>query len=137
MKGKLLVVLQFFIITLLVALGDIGVSALRYATVVTGILIGLWAIVSMRARVSVLPEPNNVDELITRGPYRYIRHPMYLAVLVTTGSFVINIATGLLWLLLFAVLLFKLGYEERLLLAKFKTYSKYCTETKRLIPFIF
>lgn len=103
-----------------------------------GITIGLWAVWVMRvSRLRIQPEIASGATLITRGPYRFVRHPMYLAVLLTTLGWV-TLAPALprcaVWGALAGVLVVKLRYEERLLRAKFPEYAAYASRTKRIVP---
>lgn len=78
--------------------------------------------------------------LVTHGIYRIIRHPMYLAQLLMLLPLVsvyfgwIRLAV---WLLLLAVLLLKIAFEEKRLLAHFEGYRDYASRTWKMIPFIF
>jgi len=106
-----------------------------------GIGVGLYTLLHNRlGNFAVYPEPLDRAALVTSGPYRWVRHPMYLAVLL----FMLGIAMyngGLLnqlslGLLLIAVL-GKMRKEERYLHTRFGDYGDYCANCKRLIPFIY
>jgi len=56
-----------------------------------GGFLGVWALVTMKLRhLSALPEIKVRSPLQTGGPYRWIRHPMYTAVLLLTLALVIE-----------------------------------------------
>lgn len=135
-KSYVLVVSQFLLIGVIAILGDI-VSVYRLPIIVLGVGIGTLAIITMRKALSVLPDPLDRAQLITAGIYRYIRHPMYTAVLLTTAAMINSQISFLLWSLLFCVLQIKINYEETLLANKFPNYKKYKTKTKQLIPFMY
>lgn len=107
----------------------------------TATLLALWAIKTMRlGKFNIVPDPQPNTTLITSGPYQYIRHPMYLSILLfflppvlLQSSLSILLTYGLLTLTLFI----KLHYEEHLLKQTFPTYSHYQTHSKKLIPFIY
>jgi protein-S-isoprenylcysteine O-methyltransferase Ste14 len=107
---------------------------------VCGIAVGVWALTAMRlTRIRVFPEPARDQQLITAGPYRLVRHPMYTSVLLTTLALVIDAADWArvaVWMLLCAVLWVKLRYEERLLVARYPEYEAYMRGTRRLVPWI-
>ena len=79
-------------------------------------------------------------ELVTSGPYAYVRHPIYSGIMLAMiGS---ALALGMLWLLLFALyfiyFIVSARTEEKMMLAQFPdTYPAYRRRTKMLIPFVF
>jgi protein-S-isoprenylcysteine O-methyltransferase Ste14 len=80
--------------------------------------------------------------LITSGPYRKVRHPMYsdmmlwlvsFALVTANWFYALVISTGLA--ILFSV---RIPDEEKLMTERFgEQYREYMRQTKRLIPFIF
>jgi protein-S-isoprenylcysteine O-methyltransferase Ste14 len=79
-------------------------------------------------------------ELVERGPYRFVRHPIYAGIL--TMFFATALALGHLagfaaTLLMFASFWIKLRDEEKLMLQQFPDrYADYQRCAKRIIPFI-
>ena len=77
--------------------------------------------------------------LVVSGLYRYVRNPMYLAVVstilgqgLTFGNVTLLEYGGLVWLLFH---LFVVVYEEPTLTASFGSdYKLFCTEVPRWIP---
>jgi len=139
--GLLLVTLQFAGIIILGITGP-GVPKDPTASVLVwgGLVIGFWAVLSMRkSRFRVIPEVAPDASLITNGPYRVVRNPMYLSVLMATLGWVIDFPTiprAAAWLVILLALVSKLLYEERLLAERFPGYDIYKSRTKRLIPYI-
>lgn len=141
-KSILLVSLQFLFILLLlsgISLKNISLPAIIFM-LLSPVLI-LWAIIIMqKSKLSILPEPSANATLITKGPYRFIRHPMYTAILLGSVGLVINQFTWLRLAIVIAlaiVLLIKLNWEEKMLSQKFDAYKEYMKHSKRLVPFIF
>jgi protein-S-isoprenylcysteine O-methyltransferase Ste14 len=78
-------------------------------------------------------------ELVTSGPYRYVRHPMYSGGLVAViGSAIVS---GGAWIFLVIILgalfLWRVGAEDKLMGQQFPDeYPDYKRRTKALIPFV-
>ena len=104
-------------------------------------LLGLWAIGTMGIdNFNVTPDVKLAARLVTSGPYRYIRHPMYTALLVGGLALVLDTFSPVrmvLWLVLSVDLLIKLNYEEQLLSRDLEGYSTHMQRTKRIIPFLY
>jgi protein-S-isoprenylcysteine O-methyltransferase Ste14 len=98
-----------------------------------------WVLTSLGKNVSetVLTKPGH--ELVTVGPYRWIRHPLYttgLALLLAVGLMAANVLF-LLFALLAAVLILSvvIPREEAALRDRFgDEYARYMERTGRLFP---
>lgn len=138
-KSILLVTAQVSLIAALLGTGPWWAKAPGFAALeLAGIALGIWALAAMRAsRFRVMPEVHPRALLVTAGPYRWIRHPMYSAGLLAMLALVLDawsLGRFLVWLALLAVLVAKLLHEERLLAAAFSPYADYQRITKRLVP---
>ncbi|HEY1505797.1 MAG TPA: isoprenylcysteine carboxylmethyltransferase family protein [Stellaceae bacterium] len=75
--------------------------------------------------------------LVTRGPYRFVRHPLYLVEeLAAIAGFVeaLSFAAGLLLALQIAFQIGRILNEEAVLEASFPDYARYKARTARVIP---
>jgi protein-S-isoprenylcysteine O-methyltransferase Ste14 len=78
--------------------------------------------------------------LVTSGPYRYLRHPIYTAVLFFVWP--PAIARGAAAPIVFAALIsigaiIRMLCEEYLLARQYPAYDEYAKSTKRIIPYLF
>ena len=126
----ILVVLQFLSAGALVLTASWSLlNPWSLAAILLGAALGLWAWGTMGLkRISVMPETNERTVLVTAGPYRWLRHPMYVAVVVFCGGLLWLPFTWwklLLWLLLVGVVTMKAKLEERFLTRRFDDYAKY------------
>ena len=139
--SRLLVALQFGLIAAMVLRADPSRLGLAFAALLAaGLAIGLWAISANRpGNFNIRPEPKEGGALVTAGPYRWIRHPMYLAVLATMAAFVAagDAVQAVLWLLLAVVLAAKAVREERGLVLVHPGYAAYRERTRAILPLIF
>ena len=103
-----------------------------------GGVIGAWALSANRpGNFNVRPDPKQDGVLVRHGPYRHVRHPMYLAVLLFGTGVTLGFADAWRWgvlALLAIVLHFKARVEERALLALHPDYADYLQRTPALIP---
>lgn len=136
-----LVGLQFGLIAALLLLLPLSLHPLVLGTQAVAILIGLWAVQAMHlGHFNIIPDPQPEIELVTHGPYRFIRHPMYFSIVLFFLPLIIaNPNTWSLGLYagLWVILLIKLSYEEHLLLELLPEYDDYRQSSKKIIPFVF
>jgi len=100
-----------------------------------GLLFAIASVAFLGRCFGVLPA---VRGLVTRGPYRLVRHPLYLGELTAALGIVVGAqrwAPALAaWLVCLGLQLVRTKYEERSLRAEFPEYAPYAARTKRLIP---
>jgi protein-S-isoprenylcysteine O-methyltransferase Ste14 len=139
--GRLLVTAQFSLLAIMgwrawVSPPSSGVLA---GSLISGsALLALWALSANRpGNFNIRPTPRPCGTLVTSGPYRWVRHPMYTSVLMAAAAAAVkshqSVDAGL-WLALLAVLLVKSGIEERALMIRFPDYRAYKARTKKFLP---
>lgn len=105
-----------------------------------GLAFAIWARVTLGSNWSGVVTLKEGHELVERGPYRFVRHPIYTGIL--TMFFATALAQGHLsgfagTLLIFASFWIKLRDEEQLMLRQFdERYTAYQQRVKRIIPFV-
>ncbi|MCB9016110.1 MAG: isoprenylcysteine carboxylmethyltransferase family protein [Lentimicrobiaceae bacterium] len=137
----LLVILQFtFIGLVLVTTPLLNLKLWVGLLVITGIALGLYAIYTIRiGNFNISPHVKPDGIMIAHGPYKFIRHPMYTAILLTCWPMVAGhyslLRLGFV-VALTIVLIIKLHIEEQYLKKAFLPYLEYTKTSKKLIPFI-
>lgn len=129
--------------------GPLVLQALGALLVLGSVLVGVWAVGQMGwARVlfaaALFPpgsgaEDNNIPQkLVVRGPYRYVRNPLYdtdMTLIAGTALLTQNWGIVLLLLAYIAQLVMQLRLEERELRNRFGTaYIRYCKAVPRFVP---
>jgi len=138
----LFVLVQFLCLAIIGLTGPIFANPLLLLLIeLSGLFLGIWAVLTMRiGYFNIAPEPLSWSKMVSQGPYRFVRHPMYLALLITTLPLMISDFSTLrlvFWFILLVDLVIKLGYEEGLLQEQFPEYIHYQKQTARLLPGIY
>ena len=123
---------------------NLGVTstAAQYAgliIMVAGFLLRDWALWRLGRFFSRVVQIENGHQLITNGPYRYLRHPAYTGMLMIFFGFLLGIGTwlgALLGLILIgASVLYRINIEEKVLAENFgNEYRAYIKRTWRIFP---
>jgi protein-S-isoprenylcysteine O-methyltransferase Ste14 len=99
----------------------------------------LWARVTFGRRSFHAAADPTAGGLVTTGPYRYIRHPIYAAACafgLAGAAAHASAASGGLCVLLLAGAAIRIACEERLVVETYPEYANYARRTKRVIPWI-
>lgn len=133
-----------FVIAVVLRGGSLAVHSLILAAIgavlfACGIALAVWARLHLGRNWGMPTTQRAEPELVTSGPYRFVRHPIYTGLLTAIlGTALVN---NLLGLIVVAVLIAYFYYcgiiEERNLTATFpRAYPEYKSRTKMLIPFL-
>ncbi|RPJ23915.1 MAG: isoprenylcysteine carboxylmethyltransferase family protein, partial [Chloroflexi bacterium] len=98
-----------------------------------------WAQNTLGKSWSDTPRMIKEQELVTNGPYQFIRHPIYTAFILILGSTLLISANWLIGLASVGMTLLevtsRIGFEESLMLEYFgDQYRQYMERTGRLLP---
>jgi protein-S-isoprenylcysteine O-methyltransferase Ste14 len=141
MKGKILVTIQFSCIALLAVLSHWrSLPWWSFLLLFLSGILAFWAMAAMRlGNFNIVPTPVKEGTMVSRGPYKFIRHPMYTSIFI----FALALLAGdfkyyklIISLVLVAGLVAKMFHEEDLLCKHYSGYKEYMKMTKRVIPFI-
>ena len=134
MKGRIFVLVQFalFMIFLFVPKWPFQFA---YAPLIGSIMSGfgmvvlLFSLLQLNTSLSPFPAPKKDAKLVTDGIYKYMRHPIYIGILLLCfgiSLFQQDISKLLVSILLSLLFYFKSSYEETLLVEKYgSAYEEY------------
>jgi protein-S-isoprenylcysteine O-methyltransferase Ste14 len=142
--GLLIIVVGVVVIRLVNGAGDLAVhspalEAIGVIVFLCGLALAVWARIYLGGNWGMPMTERAEPELVTSGPYRFVRHPIYSGILL--GMLGTALATNLYFLLAFGLALVYFAYsatvEERNLSASFpEAYPRYRAHTKMLIPYV-
>jgi protein-S-isoprenylcysteine O-methyltransferase Ste14 len=122
------------------AISEPWLQGIGLAIFLLGLALAIWARVYL-GRNWGMPMSQKADpELVTTGPYKRVRHPIYSGIILAMiGT---TIAVSLYWLVAVALIgayfVYSAIMEERFMAGRFPdSYPEYKRSTKMLIPFIF
>ena len=130
-------------------LGLVGLLLMRHlfatapaliAVQVGAVLLMLWARFTFGLRSFHAAANPSAGGLVTHGPYRYWRHPIYTSILYFVWAGQVQdpkpAAVGLA-LLITGGLVTRMLVEESFLRVAYPEYGEYARHTKRFVPFVF
>ena len=122
-----------------------GGDILRYFGLIiflVGYIFMVWAPLHLGKQFSWLVTVQEEHELVTDGPFRYMRHPRYSGIIQWVFGVAIiflSIAGLVLAVLMAMLMLLRIPKEEKMLHQEFsKEWEEYCERTtKKVIPFVY
>lgn len=116
------------------------VLTIGFIMFLVGLALAVWARLYLGKNWGMPMTQKQEPELVTSGPYQYIRHPIYSGILLAALGSAFDVS--IYWLLVFIIFAVYFTYsavvEEKLMIKQFpKVYPSYKNKTKMLIPFVF
>ena len=107
-------------------------------TLVVGVVIGGWSMVLLGKDLSIFPHPVEEARLVDAGPFRVVRHPIYLGVILGALGLALALASPaavIVALVFVPFFMAKTGFEEDRLVENVPGYREYrSTIPYRIIP---
>ena len=128
------------VLGLLVARSLFSASPVVVAVQVAALALLIWARVTFGVRSFHFAATATEGGLVTTGPYRYIRHPIYTACCLFAWAGVVahwSSLAGLFGVLVLLGAVARMSCEEVLLAARYPEYRQYAASTRRMIPYVF
>ncbi|MAT89215.1 MAG: protein-S-isoprenylcysteine methyltransferase [Flavobacteriaceae bacterium] len=104
---------------------------------ILGFVVIIFGIINMNDSLSPFPKPKNNGSLISNGIYHYVRHPIYIGIviaMISFGCYIQSVFKISISLVLLGVFYLKSELEEKYLLHKFEEYTRYKEDTGRFFP---
>jgi len=126
-------------VALVLRQGVIATGPISAALQIASLLLVLWARLTFGFRSFHFAANPTPGSLITTGPYRFIRNPIYTAVLLACWAGVAvhwSATNAELALVVTVTTAIRIACEEKLLRAVYPEYGDYAKRTARVIPFV-
>jgi protein-S-isoprenylcysteine O-methyltransferase Ste14 len=109
--------------------------------IVIGILVRQWAIFTLGRFFTLTVGTQKDQKVVDYGPYRFIRHPSYLGLLITLLGIGVALQSweGILAIVVISGLAigYRIHIEEKVMVSELgDDYVQYMKRTRRLIPFV-
>ena len=105
-----------------------------------GVLIAIVAAIQLKRNLTPLPMPVEHGELIQTGLYAYVRHPIYLGVILIALAWFLHTQAVLTLVEFIAVMIFfevKSRQEEYWMRQVYPEYAEYQRRTAKLVPRVY
>jgi protein-S-isoprenylcysteine O-methyltransferase Ste14 len=115
-------------------------APLAVAFLVAGLALVVWARLAFGWRSLHAGSDATKGGLVTSGPYRWVRHPIYAGVMLALAGVVIghhDASTIVAVAIIVAALGVRIAAEERSVVRMYPEYASYARRTKRLVPWLF
>ncbi|PKA83831.1 protein-S-isoprenylcysteine O-methyltransferase Ste14 [Ulvibacter sp. MAR_2010_11] len=102
-----------------------------------GLLVILFGIINLNENATLFSTASKKSNIVFRGIYKYVRHPIYLGLIIAMMAFSLysqSVAKLLLMVALSIAFYLKSRHEEKLLEKTFSNYKQYKAKTGRFFP---
>jgi protein-S-isoprenylcysteine O-methyltransferase Ste14 len=140
----LIIIILGFVLIRTIGVGSLAVDSLALEVVgvivfLSGLGLAVWARIYLGRNWGMPMTEKDEPELVTTGPYRLVRHPIYSGILLAV--FGTSLATNLSLLIAAGVIgiyfIYSAKVEEKIMTSSFpNNYPSYRMRTKMLIPFV-
>ena len=142
MKLVLLLLIQILSIAYIVVTGPVVTENIFIlAFEVFAVFIILWTLWTIKFdNFSLHSESLRKSRLVPKGPFIYVRHPVYTAFLILAVCWVVNYVNMLrllVLLILVVSVLLAVNHYENILSRKLNDFGLYKQKTYRIIPFVY
>lgn len=106
---------------------------------IAGVLLVVWARLTFGMRSLHVGSNATAGGLVTTGPYRFVRHPIYAGALVILAGALAAHHDVEAWIAAGCVaagLVVRMIAEERAVVRTYPEYADYAKRTKRIIPWV-
>ena len=140
-RANILVALQFSLLGGLLLASHFSSNTTYYPATTFFMFFGLatlvFAFIALRPSLRVSPIPRKDAPLIVLGIYKYVRHPMYLALLSIGLALAVNASNVIGWFLYLALIIvlnIKASFEDSLLRELHPEAVHYQMHTSKILP---
>jgi len=139
-SAPVVIVLVLAIVALLFIHSLFGHGPVSLGLQIAAALLMIWARITFGVRSFHYAANPTEGGLVTTGPYRYLRHPIYAAILLFVWAGIaanLSPLSATLGIVATAMLFLRMIFEEALVRQRYPEYEEYAQRTKRVIPFLF
>ncbi len=120
--------------------GSVVLAGLGVAVCALGVGFAIWARTHLGRNWGMPMSLRKGHELVTSGPYAFVRHPIYTGILLAVlGTAIVRWSpwSTVVLVILFAYFIYAARFEERSMATQFPNeYPDYMSRTKMLLPFL-
>ena len=110
------------------------------ALLAAGMILGWSSRRALGPSFTAFPKPVESGSHVARGPYRFVRHPMYVAIVIASAGWALlwqSAAGAALAALLLVFFDLKSRREERWLESAYPTYGEYKRRVRKFVPYVY